>query len=147
MILDADHFKQINDNFGHAAGDACLKRIADVLSSMIGPNDKLCRLGGEEFAIFISDPAEKRLNDFSELLDGPISVDLSALKMAEVLTVTLSGGATRTAQPIPIERQMHQADVALYRAKRQGRARLVLWHASMEEADTPQSETAEIKAF
>ena len=73
LIIDADHFKAVNDRHGHAAGDAALMFIADALRATTQDSDRICRLGGEEFAVFMSAGVHRAANRIAESLRGKIS--------------------------------------------------------------------------
>jgi diguanylate cyclase (GGDEF)-like protein len=125
MMLDIDHFKQINDRYGHPVGDQVIVVVADRLNATVRKTDLLGRYGGEEFVVFLPDTGHEGANILAErirvaLADRPIATDAGAL------TVTASIGlapyvATDT-QPGTL---LARADEALYRAKQGGRNRVV----------------------
>jgi diguanylate cyclase (GGDEF)-like protein len=121
--LDADHFKRINDQWGHAAGDACLSAIAERLRACLRPGDLVGRLGGEEFAVFLPSVTAEDAVRVGERLCQAVAVEAEGIE--DGLTVTLSAGAALGGRPF--DQLMRQADAALYQAKAQGRARLVVW--------------------
>lgn len=133
LILDADHFKRINDTYGHAAGDAALRVIASAITDATGPSDCIGRLGGEEFGVLLH-ADDDRLNKVSRQLIGPFDVPLHDLDMDQTIQVSLSIGAVFAVGSRTIERQMQKADEALYRAKSQGRARLCIWQNTRPHA-------------
>jgi diguanylate cyclase (GGDEF)-like protein len=124
IILDADHFKQYNDDIGHPAGDACLRAIAQVLSRTVDAAEGFAaRIGGEEFAVILSDPTHVRAREVAENIRRSV-VDLAlphssslcgvqTVSVGVAIRVPLSGEAS-------IE-MMKLADQALYAAKRAGR--------------------------
>jgi len=124
MQLDLDHFKEINDEHGHHAGDEVLRRVAHVLRRAIRDRDVAARMGGDEFVLLI------RETDDPNQLDGIASRILRALREPlEVDGVSLSIGSsigtTRSslyAQP-DVDQMLRDADEALYASKRQGRGR------------------------
>ncbi len=122
LLLDIDHFKAVNDTFGHAVGDEVLRRCATELTLHSRPTDLVARLGGDEFVIVrdAGDLAEMRRR--AEAL----VVRLGTQPWHEVhpdLSVTLSAGMT-TGPSADIDALLERADSALYRAKAGGRARL-----------------------
>ena len=125
LIVDADHFKRINDNFGHAVGDRCLQAVADRLRAVASAEDIVARIGGEEFGLHLRcDPAD--LASLEQKICAAIAVEHDAAD-GTALSLTLSAGATRTIIGDTLEQAMRRADDALYRAKQAGRARLELW--------------------
>ena len=125
LMLDVDHFKDINGRFGHAGGDKVLRTVARRLVDAIRTEDLVARVGGEEFAVLLPglDGAAARIvadRVRAALSDRPIEVD------GERLTVRASvGGATRAGAMSEVDQLMEQADRALYSAKRSGRDRVV----------------------
>jgi diguanylate cyclase (GGDEF)-like protein len=121
-LIDLDHFKRINDRFGHGIGDLVLSRIADLLRANTRSTDVLVRLGGEEFLIVFTDTALPLAQEVSERLREQVqSHDWSTI--APELAVTLSIGLT-TAPPYDLAVLSQSADQALYRAKSAGRNRV-----------------------
>lgn len=129
LVLDADHFKRVNDTLGHAAGDACLQAIADHLRACLRPGDLVGRLGGEEFAIFL--PGAARAD--AEAVGRRLCHEAAAAGADERRGVTLSAGAALGERGLPLDRLMARADAALYEAKATGRARLVVWPGAAGE--------------
>ncbi|WP_296718517.1 diguanylate cyclase [Erythrobacter sp.] len=119
-IVDCDHFKRINDQFGHATGDVVLQSIARSLDCVPG---KAMRIGGEEFAVFLTAPDWQR--ELELLREGIAHQTRHALAGLEIVqNVTVSIGAVELSQGRPTEQALMLADEALYRAKRLGRNRL-----------------------
>lgn len=126
VLLDVDHFKSVNDRFGHAVGDDLLVAIAGVLSAAARPGDTVARYGGEEFVVLLPgatpEQAWRRAQDWRErcavasvgTAQGPLSVTFSA----GVAGYPISGGS-----PADL---LRAADEALYRAKAEGRDRVLL---------------------
>lgn len=119
-IMDLDHFKRINDSFGHAAGDRILRLVAETMRSCLGPEALLCRLGGEEFAIALPDttlsqalPDLERLRRSISALgsDGPTAMLVSASFGIAPVTPVVS----------TVSAWFKIADSALYGAKQAGR--------------------------
>ncbi|MFQ1701067.1 GGDEF domain-containing protein [Loktanella agnita] len=138
LLVDADRFKQVNDTYGHKAGDACLKSIAYMLKRNMRAQDVVARVGGEEFAIFLSGANLAEARVIGQRLTAPIPYRASA--QHPHLTVTLSVGAVVADGSEPLDRWLHYADQALYHAKATGRARMVRWEDIMPantEDETP----------
>ncbi|WP_322894513.1 MULTISPECIES: GGDEF domain-containing protein [unclassified Yoonia] len=123
LLLDADHFKQINDTYGHQAGDNCLKSIAYMLQRNLRDEDVTGRIGGEEFAILLANASVEQAHFIAERLTRPIP--FRGGPENQHLTVTLSVGAVVTSPDQPLDLLFAQADRALYQAKSEGRARIV----------------------
>lgn len=126
VILDADHFKGINDTYGHAVGDACLKAVADHIKQNTRKNDVIARIGGEEFAAFMPLIGLVEVEGLGERLAGPITIAIEDGQRS--LQLTLSLGAAHRLNTETIEDAFQRADIALYIAKATGRARLVIWN-------------------
>lgn len=128
LMLDADHFKSINDTYGHAAGDECLRNIARRLRNTLRGDDLAGRLGGEEFAIFLRDANITQAQDVSARLLRPIQ--FRETNGATQINATLSIGAVDLPVFASVGQQLALADKALYHAKAQGRACLSIWDAN-----------------
>ncbi|MXQ06929.1 diguanylate cyclase [Alphaproteobacteria bacterium GH1-50] len=125
LVLDVDHFKRINDTYGHDVGDRCLKAVADLLRQMTRESDILGRLGGEEFAVFLVEAPQDKARAIGERLAEGIRLALDELEGQDV-RVTVSVGAAGAPSTAPIGRLLAEADRRMYEAKRAGRARLVM---------------------
>jgi len=127
LIADVDHFKRYNDHYGHAAGDQCLREIAGVLMACFGRAGELAaRYGGEEFAVLLpATDAAGALGAAQRLRDALAARALPHEDSDVAPQVTLSIGAAQfdAATMDSFETLFHQADQALYRAKRHGRDR------------------------
>lgn len=122
MIVDADHFKAVNDTYGHEAGDACLVAIGYRLKLVLRTDDVIGRIGGEEFGVFLANTAPANTGTVCRELLMPIPFDGGAAHPH--LTITLSMGAVEARPGMALDALMRTADAALYRAKANGRARL-----------------------
>ncbi len=137
VMVDIDLFKRINDNHGHAVGDAVLARIATLLRAHLRPEDVLARFGGEEFTLLLSGLDHTKAVEVCERLrQGVESEDWS--RLGQGLQVTLSVGLSMV-HPGQVARSnladlLSPADAALYRAKRLGRNRVEVADAVSEEA-------------
>lgn len=123
MLIDVDHFKRINDTFGHPAGDIVLKRIGQALRAAVRPGDFVCRLGGDEFAILLDRTSEANVRQVGLRLRSAVE-DLNLIvgeQSDQTTVVTLSMGIT-CATDQDTERSIYdRADEALYKSKSQGR--------------------------
>ncbi|GAP06327.1 protein containing diguanylate cyclase (GGDEF) domain [Anaerolinea thermolimosa] len=127
IILDVDHFKKINDTWGHSTGDAVLKHLADVLRHNLRLTDLVARVGGEEIAIILPHTSVKQAVQLAERIRKNIR-DQSFYWEENTILVTCSFGVTGSkgnSLPVEPEKFYQQADVALYQAKNNGRNRVV----------------------
>jgi diguanylate cyclase (GGDEF)-like protein len=126
LLIDADHFKQINDVYGHAVGDAVLAELAQRLRSSITADDHLARWGGEEFAVLLRDvSSEAELAERAERLRYAVSETPIEHEGIRIL-LTTSVGAVGGAEGGGLETIVEGADACLYTAKYQGRNRVSL---------------------
>jgi diguanylate cyclase len=119
-MLDLDHFKRINDGYGHLAGDKVLKIIANVLSKRLRPNDFIARFGGEEFVLLMPDSTLSDALAVGEVLRAAIAACPFHFK-GEPVTITVSMGVAQLQPSERSELALKRADEALYRAKAAGR--------------------------
>jgi diguanylate cyclase (GGDEF)-like protein len=140
MMLDIDHFKKINDTYGHATGDRVLQALATVCLATKRDADIAGRLGGEEFALLLPETTGSAAAQFAERLRQQIR-DCAPVVDGEKLPLTVSIGiASALLTSSGIQPLLNNADQALYDAKRSGRNRVVLWRPPVE---TMQREAAE----
>jgi len=131
IMIDIDHFKKINDTYGHVIGDKVLKEVVNRLRSKLRPYDIIGRYGGEEFLVIIPKITGKSLYEVGERLRKSVCEESFKVD-SETLTVTISLGATWVKLPKKIDVEMliedaiKVADKALYKAKDQGRNQVVL---------------------
>jgi diguanylate cyclase (GGDEF)-like protein len=126
-LLDVDHFKHINDTYGHGAGDAVLREISDALREILRETDMIVRWGGEEFLAFLPAVPRGMLDDVARrLLDGisALAIDYQGIKLSVNVSIGFApfplapGG-----KPMSWERAVNLVDMALYLAKGHGRNR------------------------
>ncbi len=127
LMIDIDHFKAVNDSYGHNVGDEVLREFSDRLRSCIRGIDLACRLGGEEFVVVMPDTDLGVANKVAERIRRRIAGEPFAIERASCsIEVTISVGlAGRTDTGDTAELLLKRADEALYRAKRSGRNRVV----------------------
>lgn len=140
LVLDVDHFKRINDTYGHDVGDKCLKAIGDLLRQMTRKSDILGRLGGEEFAVFLVEAPKDKARAIGERLAEGIRLGLDELDGRDV-RVTVSVGAAGGVGTADIGTLLAEADRQMYEAKRAGRARLVMADEIPLDVDKPKTVT------
>ncbi|MBT2988971.1 MAG: diguanylate cyclase [Candidatus Thiodiazotropha sp. (ex Ctena orbiculata)] len=122
IMLDLDHFKQVNDNFGHDVGDAVLKKTVELLHTRIRKSDILARWGGEEFMIIAPDIDQSDLLSMIESLRSSIE----NIEHEGVGRVTASFGASIITHNDNIQSLLKRVDMALYRSKHSGRNRCTI---------------------
>jgi len=127
-MMDVDHFKTVNDRYGHPAGDAILGKISSAVSERLRPYDRIYRYGGEEFLICLPDTEPGQAHQIIERLRAEIAG--RPLPTGECLIpVTVSFGLALLDPAGPVENSIARADEALYRAKRGGRNRVMVERA------------------
>jgi diguanylate cyclase (GGDEF)-like protein len=120
LMLDIDHFKRINDSFGHQIGDQAIKRMADTAMGHLRPTDMLCRYGGEEFIIALTHTEEGGARIAAERIREAVGrIEIAAEH--ETVRFTVSIGVSTFVPRIGLERLIECADQALYAAKTGGR--------------------------
>jgi two-component system cell cycle response regulator len=131
MRLDVDHFKAINDEYGHLCGDLVLQKLAEVIRANLRHADFCGRLGGEEFAVILPETDEAGAVEFAERLRNAIATTSVTLPARGALHFTASIGATTfDAGDGSVAAIVDRADRAMYQAKRAGRNRVQLDKAS-----------------
>ncbi|MDO9635786.1 MAG: GGDEF domain-containing protein, partial [Thiobacillus sp.] len=121
MVIDIDHFKKINDTYGHAAGDTVLREAATNLRTSARREDSVCRIGGEEFLVICPNTDLKAAMLSAERLRANLSENRITLGQAtKSLTVSI-GVATRDPGTVDVDALVSSADQALYAAKESGR--------------------------
>jgi diguanylate cyclase (GGDEF)-like protein len=124
IVMDLDGFKEVNDDFGHAAGDALLVEVADRLRGIVREPDLLIRLGGDEFGMLLHDVTQEQ----AEAIAQRITADICTTMMVEgcAVEVRASVGVATSSKPraTSLEHLLREADVAMYRTKHQARRRV-----------------------
>jgi diguanylate cyclase (GGDEF)-like protein len=128
LTIDLDHFKRINDTYGHACGDDVLVGVADVLRdferSKTGGKQIACRLGGEEFVVLLSGVERALALSSAELIRVKINAVGSSITSAKGLTVSASIGLVTIQPDDTLDTALRKSDLAMYRAKERGRNRV-----------------------
>jgi diguanylate cyclase (GGDEF)-like protein len=121
MVVDIDHFKHINDSYGHAAGDMVLREAAAILRTSARREDSVCRIGGEEFLVICPNTDLRSAMQSAERLRANLSAKRIAIGQTEkTLTVSI-GVAMREPGTVDMDALVSLADQALYAAKEAGR--------------------------
>lgn len=124
VMFDIDHFKQVNDSFGHLAGDEVLRRVAEVIRVNVRQSDIPVRIGGEEFGVLLTAGSCDAAMDIAERIRAQVGA-LSFDGQLAGHRVTISAGVANREQKESLESVLRRADDSLYRAKRGGRNRVV----------------------
>jgi diguanylate cyclase (GGDEF)-like protein len=131
-MIDLDHFKQVNDTYGHLNGDAVLAELASILTTGARESDVCARYGGEEFALILGETTEAGARTLAER----IRTKVAAATFPGGLRLTISIGVAATDQPALFTSLIERADQALYAAKQGGRNQVRV--ADMKSTSTRQ---------
>lgn len=160
LLVDIDHFKRFNDHYGHPAGDACLRQVAQLLREALREGDFIARIGGEEFAVLLRPGGETAAavpDESAAPSPGAHTVVQQVLQLAErmrrqveqaaiphdghegqdVVSISLGVAVTGAPHPLAPEALIAAADAALYRAKHQGRNRCVMQGDTLLQTPLP----------
>lgn len=124
LMVDIDHFKRVNDTYGHQAGDVVIKAVAQAMRETVRADDIVCRFGGEEFLVFLADHEAMDALAVAERMRQAVAA-LDVQVSGQAISVTVSIGVSDQGRMDQIEEAIRQADAALYRAKSLGRDRTV----------------------
>ncbi|WP_143435562.1 GGDEF domain-containing protein [Henriciella aquimarina] len=125
LFVDIDHFKRVNDTYGHAAGDDVLRAIARLVTSSLRPFDGIYRIGGEEFCVLLPGVKMEAASDLAERLREEVAQRPITAGDSEI-PVTISIGGAKAIASLEPGKIIEAADAALYRAKTTGRNRVVM---------------------
>jgi len=126
-LLDIDHFKSVNDQHGHQAGDIALSTCASFIKEDLRPYDNIFRYGGEEFLLLFPDSTPEKAESILERIRIGISKLNISIGSGKCIQLTVSTGITNLEINSPLEESISKADQALYRAKQTGRNKTVLF--------------------
>ncbi len=134
LLVDLDHFKTINDRFGHIIGDMVLTTFGKAVTQLVRKSDVVGRLGGEEFAFLLPNTSQCQASEFSERLhEGINNIVFDAGECA--VQVTMSIGIVTLPADVAvnnIQKLLSMADEAMYRAKKNGRARSAIYNENYD---------------
>ncbi len=126
MMLDLDNFKSINDTFGHAVGDAALKQVADALNIELRATDLIGRMGGEEFAIVMTETTEAAARKVAERLRQKVELQARVIEGNQInLTISIGAICSYKNNSSDFQALLKLADDALFEAKRRGRNQII----------------------
>ena len=142
LVLDIDHFKPVNDTYGHTAGDKVIKAVAAALLDCVRPMDLVARVGGEEFAVILPNCMPTFGAAVAERLRQSVAAMQVEIEPATPLAVTISVGGAFAPQWVRSNDQLwvERADQQLYRAKAHGRNRVCLEHAAISEVSSEEKQ-------
>ena len=125
LMIDLDHFKQYNDTFGHMAGDIVLKKLGEFLTDFFkNPGYLVCRFGGEEFSVLLTDCPKSKAMEMAQTIRKKIE-EQTILLRREKTRITISIGVASFPKDAQFKEELiHHADQALYQAKVGGRNRV-----------------------
>ncbi len=137
VVFDADHFKNINDRYGHPAGDRVLCDLADALRDTFRAVDTIARLGGEEFAVLLPSTGLEAALQVAERLRARVATRLVATDGVEIAYTVSAGVAVLDGAADGIDGLIKRADAAMYQAKAQGRNRVAAWTPELSSHENP----------
>lgn len=144
IMFDADHFKKINDRYGHSVGDMVLVTIAETIQPLVRNADIIARIGGEEFAVLMLGTKAQQAHTLAERLREAISLQKIQTDSGDLHCTASFGISSTESCPYSLERLLSQADNAMYAAKSRGRNQVV---EAMESADrNPRISESQISA-
>ncbi|MDP5103521.1 MAG: GGDEF domain-containing protein [Erythrobacter sp.] len=124
IVVDLDHFKKVNDLYGHEAGDVVLQQVSARLTSLLGPFGEVCRTGGEEFVAVVGHDFAPGTSALALAVREAVSTMTFDAPLAQA-TITASVGFHRRTPNVEVKQAIHRADQAVYCAKADGRNRVV----------------------
>ena len=130
ILLDLDHFKAINDSYGHHTGDLALMHIAKILSRSVRKTDLVARYGGEEFILLLPQITSTQALEVAEKCRKTIASQPLKLEDGQQIYITASFGLGLTPNDSSIDQAIHLADQALYHAKQAGRNQVQVYDGS-----------------
>ena len=124
MMIDIDHFKNINDRCGHQAGDVVLREVAQCIQSSVREVDTLCRWGGEEFMVLSPNTTKANAVHAAHRILNSVATHRYTGIGEQQVTISIGVAGVPDPEVETAEKLVHAADLALYEAKRKGRARV-----------------------
>jgi diguanylate cyclase len=144
LVIDADHFKAVNDHYGHDRGDEALLLMAKIIRSKVREGDLVARIGGEEFGVFLQDADRETAGLIAERLRrGVNAASFAPEGTAHALSISIGGAVV--ANTISFTELFRIADQNLYRAKQSGRNRVEMGRAADHAAARPHASSPQLK--
>lgn len=134
LIMDIDHFKSVNDTYGHAVGDEVIRAVASTIRSQVRRIDIAARYGGEEFVVVLEDTDTQGAYLFAERLRERVGALMHQSEQQAFRATISIGVASFPTHAAHIQTLLEYADAALYQSKRAGRNRVTIWSAADQEA-------------
>jgi len=134
LLLDIDHFKDYNDQYGHLEGDKVLVRIAGVITSCLRAMDSAYRYGGEEFTVILPETTSKEALTVAQRIRAAVELETYTPNGGDAVSVTISIGLTQYVQNEKKSEFVHRADDAMYQSKENGRNKVTVLHADADKA-------------
>jgi len=132
-MADIDHFKRVNDTFGHSVGNRVLRAVAEVLRNTVRPYDVLYRYGGEEFLVCLPAATQEAGVQVLERMRVAIAALRLTTASGQSIPVTATFGLAELSADLSVEESLDRADTALYDGKRGGRNRVTTWSGGGED--------------
>ena len=139
LLIDADHFKSINDKYGHSGGDLVLQEMVSAWHSELNDSDYIGRVGGEEFAVMLPNTSLPAALNTAERLRRVVEDSKIASSSGEIRLTASIGVAMYGPDATTVENLLRNADIALYEAKARGRNRVISYKGMEAAAETPAS--------
>ncbi len=139
LLLDLDHFKKVNDTYGHQAGDQLLKRFVETLERILNKSDIFARIGGEEFAILLSQINSNDAYVLAERIRKEIENDFITFEGQDIFVTTSIGISENRETDTAFENIFSRADMALYQAKSEGRNKTCYFEFSSKNVNCQDS--------
>lgn len=130
LVMDIDHFKRVNDQYGHVLGDQVLVKVGETLKKSVRTSDILARFGGEEFVIIFMELDHSRGRDFADRIRNTVKDlvwDVADGKLSVTLSIGLYCASVEDQSSLNIDQIIHRADTALYQAKAGGRDQVAVY--------------------
>jgi diguanylate cyclase (GGDEF)-like protein len=140
LLLDLDHFKEYNDNFGHLEGDKVLVRFSQIIKSCLRANDTAYRYGGEEFTVILPETGGEEAGTVAQRIRAALEAERFTPVDGKKVKITISIGVTEYQPKEELSTFIQRADRAMYRSKQKGRNMVSMLYADAPSDSSPPSE-------